>query len=254
MSSLLGTGHSQQLPLHSFLLYPGGFASLLPLLSRQTHLAGCLQRSPSFFLTNTNHLSYDDDRQAKPLCRPSRSKRSPNGQSSRPLVLDMPVFTTSPLLLQEQRPLEPPSDDQVQVRIKCTTTCGSDQHYYVHGRNGDFALQHPMCLGHESSVSFTLTSIKMTQSRCRPTNLLLSPSSPQGIITSLGPSVPSSLFSIGDRVALEVGLYCKTCPRCLEGRYNLCPSMRFASSAKTTPHLDGTLQRWMNWPSWGVHL
>lgn len=29
--------------------------------------------------------------------------------------------------------------------------------------------------------------------------------------------------------------------------------MRFASSAKTHPHLDGTLQQNINWPYWGVH-
>ena len=31
----------------------------------------------------------------------------------------------------------------------------------------------------------------------------------------------------GDRVTVEPGLPCLACPRCLEGRYNLCPQVRF---------------------------
>lgn len=74
-----------------------------------------------------------------------------------------------------------------------------------------------------------------------------------GEIVAIGPDVPLDQFAVGDRVAIEAGVYCKSCARCKEGRYNLCPSMRFASSAKTHPHLDGTLQTFMNWPYWGVH-
>ena len=73
-----------------------------------------------------------------------------------------------------------------------------------------------------------------------------------GIITALGPDAPSHL-QIGTRVAIECGIPCNqdTCARCSEGRYNLCPHMRFCSSAKTAPHLDGTLQTFMNHPySW----
>lgn len=86
-------------------------------------------------------------------------------------------------------------------------------------------MRHPMALGHESA----------------------------GIISAVGPECPAHL-SVGQRVAIEAGLYCRECERCKEGRYNLCPSMRFASSAKTHPHLDGTLQSTLTWPAWGVHL
>lgn len=126
---------------------------------------------------------------------------------------------------QEDRPYTLPGPGEVQIRVRATGLCGSDLHYYNHGRNGDFALQHPMALGHESA----------------------------GEITAVGPDVPADQFAVGDRVAIEAGIYCKSCARCKEGRYNLCPSMRFASSAKTHPHLDGTLQTYMNWPYWGVH-
>lgn len=48
---------------------------------------------------------------------------------------------------------------------------------------------------------------------------------------------------------MEVGVFCKTCKHCKTGRYNLCSNMRFASSAKTFPHLDGTLREFMCHPA-----
>lgn len=99
-------------------------------------------------------------------------------------------------------------------------------HYFAHGRNGTFQLRHPMCLGHESS----------------------------GLITAVGEGVTT--LSPGMRVAIECGIPCNdpsTCARCAEGRYNLCPTLRFCSSAKTHPHLDGTLQTLMNHPANLLH-
>lgn len=106
-----------------------------------------------------------------------------------------------------------------------TGLCGSDLHYYAHGANGSFKIQAPMVLGHESC----------------------------GIITALPESEDSAAsgLKVGDRVALEVGISCRLCQFCQRGRYNLCSKMRFASSAKTFPHLDGTLCEVMNHP---VHL
>jgi len=46
---------------------------------------------------------------------------------------------------------------------------------------------------------------------------------------------------------------CRNCDYCHKGRYNLCKGMRFASSAKTFPHLDGTLQDRMNHPAHVLH-
>ncbi|KAL2863753.1 NAD(P)-dependent alcohol dehydrogenase [Aspergillus lucknowensis] len=111
----------------------------------------------------------------------------------------------------ESKPVTSPSGSEVQVAIRATGLCGSDLHYYNHGRNGDFVVREPMCLGHESS----------------------------GVVTAVGPNTQS--LKVGDRVALEVGLPCRKCPLCLSNRYNLCPKMAFRSSAKIFPHLDGTL-------------
>jgi L-iditol 2-dehydrogenase len=124
----------------------------------------------------------------------------------------------------EERTLWPPQRGECQVAIMATGLCGSDLHYYKHGRNGDFELKAPMVLGHEAA----------------------------GIITEVGPGVEH--LHVGQRVAIEAGVFCQECSYCLEGRYNLCTSMRFCSSAKTFPHLDGTLQTRMNHPAAQLHL
>jgi L-iditol 2-dehydrogenase len=153
----------------------------------------------------------------------------------------LPTRTASltPLCYQETDTQHPaPGPGEATIQILATGTCGSDLHYYLHGANGNFKLQHPMCLGHESA----------------------------GIIVALPPSHANGVengdaqgpqLKVGDRVALEAGMPCRNvqgdCGRCAEGRYNLCPQMRFASSAKTFPHLDGTLRKYMNWPIWLLH-
>jgi L-iditol 2-dehydrogenase len=80
-----------------------------------------------------------------------------------------------------------------------------------------------MCLGHESA----------------------------GTVTAIGPEVTT--FKVGDRVALEVGLPCRTCALCKQGRYNICAKMQFRSSAKAFPHLDGTLMERTNHPAAMCH-
>ncbi|WOO80863.1 Sorbitol dehydrogenase [Vanrija pseudolonga] len=119
----------------------------------------------------------------------------------------------------EDKPIKAPGDGEAQIAMGVTGLCGSDLHYYVAGANGTFKIQAPMVLGHESC----------------------------GIITAL-PASYSGHLAVGDRVALEVGINCKNCHYCKIGRYNLCKGMRFASSAKTFPHLDGTLCEVMTHP------
>src|SRR5437667_11074878 len=54
-------------------------------------------------------------------------------------------------LRSEQRPIPTPSQGEVLVRILSVGVCGSDVHYYEHGRTGDFVVRAPLVLGHESS-------------------------------------------------------------------------------------------------------
>ena len=41
------------------------------------------------------------------------------------------------------------------------------------------------------------------------------------------------------RVAVNPSRWCGTCPRCREGRRNLCENIYFMGSASKTPHMQG---------------
>ena len=111
----------------------------------------------------------------------------------------------------------------MQVKVLSTTLCGSDLHYFTHHRNGDIQVREPLTLGHESA----------------------------GRVVAVGDAV--SHLAAGDLVALEMGLPCEACEYCAAGRYNICRSMRFGSSARQVPHAQGTLQEAMNHPASWCH-
>ncbi|MET0642014.1 MAG: NAD(P)-dependent alcohol dehydrogenase [Jiangellaceae bacterium] len=108
-------------------------------------------------------------------------------------------------LIVEERPVPQPSPREVLVRIKSVGVCGSDVHYYEHGRIGDHVVREPLVLGHE----------------------------PSGEIVAVGAEV--TRLTAGQRVSIEPGVPCLSCEQCLAGRYNLCPRMRFLA----TPPIDG---------------
>lgn len=93
--------------------------------------------------------------------------------------------------------------------MDCVGICGSDVHYLVHGRIGDFIVKAPMIIGHEAS----------------------------GIVRKLGKNVKN--LEVGNRVAIEPGVPCRLCEFCKTGKYNLCPEMAFCA----TPPFDGNLRR-----------
>ncbi|GLV38055.1 Sorbitol dehydrogenase 1 [Carabus blaptoides fortunei] len=109
----------------------------------------------------------------------------------------------------EQRPIPKIKTTEVLLRMECVGICGSDVHYLVNGRIGDFILTKPMVIGHEAS----------------------------GTVIEVGSEVTN--LAVGDRVAIEPGVPCRTCTFCKEGRYNLCPGMQFCA----TPPYDGNLTR-----------
>ncbi|MCA2225340.1 NAD(P)-dependent alcohol dehydrogenase [Nonomuraea aurantiaca] len=108
-------------------------------------------------------------------------------------------------ILLEERPRPEPGPREVLVRVASVGTCGSDVHYYEHGRIGDFVVESPLVLGHE----------------------------PSGTVVVSGPGVGPEL--VGRRVSVEPGTPDFTCRQCRAGRYNLCPRMRFFG----TPPIDG---------------
>jgi len=108
-------------------------------------------------------------------------------------------------LAVEERPDPEPGPHQVLVRVGSVGVCGSDVHYFEHGRIGSFVVDAPLVLGHEAS----------------------------GEVVATGPGV--TRLSIGQRVSVEPGVPDFQCAQCLAGRYNLCEDMRFFA----TPPVDG---------------
>lgn len=109
---------------------------------------------------------------------------------------------------QVQQPLTYAPDEQVLVRIARGGICGSDIHYYQHARAGMSILKIPLVLGHEFI----------------------------GVIDA----VPTgSRLKVGQRVAINPSQPCNRCALCLEGKQNVCRSMKFMGSAQFDPHVDG---------------
>ena len=63
------------------------------------------------------------------------------------------------LVLERQRELSlrdidlpvTPGPGEVKIKVHTVGICGSDVHYYTHGRIGPFVVNAPMVLGHEAS-------------------------------------------------------------------------------------------------------
>ncbi len=110
----------------------------------------------------------------------------------------------------EEIAIPTPGPNEVLVEIAAVGICGSDVHYYAHGRIGEFVVREPMVLGHEVS----------------------------GTVIACGERV--SRHRVGDRVCLEPGVPCGGCRECRTGRYNLCRDVRFFA----TPPIDGAMSNY----------
>ncbi|TCV96745.1 L-idonate 5-dehydrogenase [Biostraticola tofi] len=99
-------------------------------------------------------------------------------------------------------------DNDVLINVERGGICGSDIHYYQHGRAGMSILKQPMVVGHEFV----------------------------GIICK---APAGSALRPGQRVAVNPSQPCNHCDYCLTGRQNLCSSMRFMGSAQFFPHVNG---------------
>lgn len=95
--------------------------------------------------------------------------------------------------------------DEALIKVYCIGICGSDVHYYEHGKIGRYEVKEPIILGHELA----------------------------GEVIKVGEDVRD--VAVGDRVAVEPGITCGKCHYCKSGRYNLCPEVVFMA----TPPVDG---------------
>ena len=96
----------------------------------------------------------------------------------------------------------------VRVAIHTVGICGSDVHYYRHGRIGPFVVREPMVLGHEAA----------------------------GTVVEVGAEVRH--LHPGDRVAMEPGIPDPDSRAARLGLYNLDPAVRFWA----TPPIHGVLR------------
>jgi L-iditol 2-dehydrogenase len=94
--------------------------------------------------------------------------------------------------------LSRPTD--VRLRIERVGVCGSDVHYFRHGRIGNQIVKFPATLGHECA----------------------------GAVVEVGSDVKT--LKPGDRVAVDPALSCGTCDQCLADRENTCRNLKFLGS------------------------
>jgi D-xylulose reductase len=100
-----------------------------------------------------------------------------------------------------------PGPGEVKIAIHTVGVCGSDVHYYTHGKIGPFVVKEPMVLGHEAA----------------------------GTIVAVGEGV--TRLKVGDRVCMEPGIPDPTSNASRLGMYNVDPSVKFWA----TPPVHGVL-------------
>jgi L-idonate 5-dehydrogenase len=101
----------------------------------------------------------------------------------------------------------------VRLRLGAGGICGSDLHYWQHGRVGAFVIREPLVPGHEAS----------------------------GVVEAVGAEV--TRVKPGDRVAIDPSHACGRCDYCRGGRMNLCRRMFFLGSASVFPHAQGLFRQ-----------
>ncbi len=106
-----------------------------------------------------------------------------------------------------------PGADELLVRVKAVSLCGSDLHWFAEGGIGDVSLKTPIVLGHEFAGEIAEGARR------------------------------------GERVAVDPAIPCGRCEFCREGNPNFCLGMRFAGDGK----FDGALREYVAWPEDGLH-
>lgn len=112
-----------------------------------------------------------------------------------------------------------PGPGEVLVAVRAAGICGSDLHYYAHGRCGNFIPTRPFILGHEFA----------------------------GEVVALGDGVDT--LPVGARVAVDPSRACGQCRQCRQGRYNLCPKMLYYGTASVSPPRDGCYAEYVTAPA-----
>src|SRR5947199_6218281 len=109
----------------------------------------------------------------------------------------------------EERSSPPSKSGHVLLRVAFGGVCGSDVHYWRHGRVGDFVLREPLVLGHEISAT-VLDASNSNLDLCEGQAVTAHPASP-----------------------------CGACAPCRAGHPNVCETGRYFGSAAYFPHVQG---------------
>ncbi|MCL8027148.1 NAD(P)-dependent alcohol dehydrogenase [Nocardioides bruguierae] len=136
-----------------------------------------------------------------------------------PATMRASVLLEQGVIEMQERPVPVAGPGEVLVRVASVGVCGSDVHYYRHGRIGDAVVDAPLVLGHEVS----------------------------GTVVDVGPGVPET--RVGERVAIDPQVPCRRCRHCLSGRFNLCREMRFYA----TPPVNGAFADYVTAPADFAH-
>ena len=104
--------------------------------------------------------------------------------------------------------LRPVGPGEVRIGVHTVGICGSDVHYFTHGRIGPYVVENPMVLGHEAS----------------------------GTVLEVGEGVDH--LAVGDRVCMEPGIPNPRSRAARLGMYNVDPDVQFWA----TPPVDGCLR------------
>ena len=104
---------------------------------------------------------------------------------------------------------------EVKIKLHTVGVCGSDVHYYTHGRIGPFIVNAPMVLGHEAA----------------------------GTVVEIGAGVTS--LKVGARVCMEPGVPDPTSRAARLGMYNIDPAVTFWA----TPPIHGVLTPYVVHPA-----
>jgi L-iditol 2-dehydrogenase len=115
----------------------------------------------------------------------------------------------------DKLPQPVPGPGELLLQVASVGVCGSDVHYYLHGRIGTQIVTAPIIMGHEFSAR----------------------------VAGLGPGVAD--LTIGQLVTVEPGISCGRCESCLLGHPNLCPNVRFCG----TPPIDGVFAEYTVMPA-----
>lgn len=108
-----------------------------------------------------------------------------------------------------------PGPGEVKIKLHTVGVCGSDVHYYTHGRIGPFVVNAPMVLGHEAA----------------------------GTIVEVGQGVTN--LKVGDRVCMEPGVPDPNSKASRLGMYNVDPAVTFWA----TPPIHGVLTPYVVHPA-----